>query len=432
MKSLKYILFSILGAGLFGIGFISGQTVFNINNLTTDISQTNEDLGIDDSSLLEIETLKKQDEEVINIALFGIDTRVADSDKGTRSDSIIILTIDQINKEIKLSSIMRDTYVKIPGFEKTKINHAYSYGGAQLAIKTLNSNFGLDIRDFVTVDFFGLEKIINAVGGVTLTVEDYEVDEINKYIKEVADIEGVTPTYLSHSGTQKLNGMQAVSYGRIRKVGNGDYERTERQRKVLMALFDTVKNISPTKLIKLVNTCTPYIKTSMDISEGIKIALSVLSGDYTISQNRFPQDDASEGRIINGMWVLAANIPETKNDILEYIYGANVESDDESEEELENYSSNTYKNEREESYKPNSKDKNKKEENENKEIHEDEKVNIDENEEINKDEDEEINKDEDEEINKDEDEYEKVNEDEDFKNSNSSDGNLGNYDDDDN
>lgn len=342
MKALKYILFSILGVGLFSIGYISGQTIFNINNITTEISQTNEDLGIDDSSLLQIETLKKQEEEVINIALFGIDTRVEDSDIGTRSDSIIILTIDQINKEIKLSSIMRDTYVTIPGYEKTKINHAYSYGGPQLAIKTLNSNFGLDIRDFVTVDFFGLEKIINAIGGVTLTIEDYEIDEINKYIKEVADIEGVNPTYLSHSGTQKLNGMQAVSYGRIRKVGNGDYERTERQRKVLMSLFDTAKNLSPTKIINLINTCTPYVKTSMDISEGFKLALSVLSGDYTISQNRFPQDDVSEGRTINGMWVLAANIPETKNDILEYIYGANVEDEDEDEdanEELDDYNS---------------------------------------------------------------------------------------------
>lgn len=328
MKFFKYTLIGLISIFLLGVGYVSGITIFNLNNITSQISQSNEDLGISDSSLLEINTLKKQDEDVINIALFGIDTRVEESDVGTRSDSIMVLTIDQINKEIKLSSIMRDTYVTIPDYGKTKINHAYSYGGPQLAVKTLNTNFGLDIRNFITVDFFGLEKIIDTLGGVELTIKDYEIDEINKYIIEVAKIENKKPTLLKKAGTQRLNGMQAVSYGRIRKVGNGDYERTQRQRNVLVSLFNELKSISATEAINLVNKCSSYVKTNISASDGIKLGLSILSGNYSISQNRFPYDENSEGRTINDMWVLATNVPQTKRDILDYIYGANEDFDE--------------------------------------------------------------------------------------------------------
>lgn len=335
MKAFKFLAFSALGVLLFGIGFSSGKVLSNINQITTEISKSDTDLGIDDSTFIDVNTTKKEDAQLINIALFGVDTRVEDSDSGTRSDSIIVLTIDQINKKIKLSSIMRDTYVQIPGYEKTKINHAYSYGGPELAIKTINTNFGLDIRDFVTVDFFGLEKIIDAIGGITLNIEDYEINEINKYIKEVADLEGKKATLLTTSGVQEVNGIQAVAYGRIRKVGNGDYERTERQRKVLTAIFDEVKTLSPNKALNLINNCTSYVKTSLDISDGIKLGLSILSGNYTIHQDRFPYDDSSEGRTINGMWVLATDINQTKKDMRQFIY-------DLEESESESY---TYTNE---------------------------------------------------------------------------------------
>lgn len=355
MKAFKFLAFSALGVLLFGLGFSSGKVLSNINHITTEISKSDTDLGIDDSTFIDVNTTKKEDAQLINIALFGVDTRVEDSDSGTRSDSIIVLTIDQITQEIKLSSIMRDTYVQIPGYEKTKINHAYSYGGPELAIKTINSNFGLDIRDFITVDFFGLEKIIDAIGGITLNIEDYEIDEINKFIKEVADLEGKKATLLTRSGVQEVNGMQAVAYGRIRKVGNGDYERTERQRKVLTAIFDEVKTLSPTKALNLVNNCASYVKTSLDISDGIKLGLSILSGNYTIHQDRFPYDTSSEGRTINGMWVLAADINQTKKDMQKFIYNieeskseskynySNDKDDlDEDEDETDNDNSDDY------------------------------------------------------------------------------------------
>ena len=115
--------------------------------------------------------------EIINIAFFGVDRRAVN--EASRSDSIMILSIDEMHKKIKMSSIMRDTYVEIKNHGQTKINHAYAYGGPQLAIRTLNENFNLDIRDYVTVDFFNFEKIIDAIGGVTIDVKQDEISLIN-------------------------------------------------------------------------------------------------------------------------------------------------------------------------------------------------------------------------------------------------------------
>ena len=151
--------------------------------------------------------------EVINIALFGVDTRDFSEDSG-RSDSMIVLTIDKKNNKIKLTSLARDTRVYVEGHGYEKLAHAYAYGGAQLAIRTINSSFGLDIQDYVTVNFAQLADIIDTIGGVVVNVDQDEADVMNtNYIENEAD-------RVTELGDIRLNGAQAVAYSRNRYTGS--------------------------------------------------------------------------------------------------------------------------------------------------------------------------------------------------------------------
>lgn len=163
-----------------------------------------------------------------NIALFGID---APKGKVGRSDAIMILTLDEEHKVMKLTSIMRDSYVDIPGHGDDKITHAYAFGGPELAMKTLNENFNVNVEDFMAVNFTSLPEIIDKLGGV----------KINIIPEEIHHIPGITSP-----GEQVLNGEQALAYSRIRYATGGDYKRTERQRVVLEAVFEKLK-VTPTK-----------------------------------------------------------------------------------------------------------------------------------------------------------------------------------------
>lgn len=324
----KVVIF-LIGLTLTGIGMMGGYTYYQMNQLTMDISKTKESLGISDDTKKEIQSIQEQagisEKGIINIALYGIDSRDKNDSSNSRSDSVIILTIDKTHNKIKLSSIMRDTYVKIDGHGKDKLTHAYAFGGPQLAIKTLNQNLGLNIEDFVTVDFFGLENIIDSMGGINLSVKQNEVNEINKFIKEVAILENKTPVLLKHSGMQHMNGMQAVAYGRIRHVGNGDYERTDRQREVLSAMFDKIKSLGPNQFIKLVPECSKYIKTSLSLTKMMSIGTEVLKNkSISIEQQRFPKNEHSKEETINKVWYLVADLNKTKTSLRDFIYEVNL------------------------------------------------------------------------------------------------------------
>lgn len=327
MKLFKRIMLNLLVVFAFFISIGTGFATYKLTSMTTNISKDYVNLGIDEATIAELEELKLKNnfnsDEIVNIALFGVDSRNKNSSSNSRSDSIMIVSIDKKHNKIKLSSIMRDTYSNISGRGYDKINHAYAFGGPELAIKTINQNFGLDITDFVTVDFFGLEKIIDTLGGVTVNVKSSEINELNKYIREVANIEGKTPTLITSSGTQTLNGMQAVSYGRIRKVGNGDYERTDRQRAILISMIEKLKDIGLSGSIKLASQCSSFVTTSFTMAEGVKIATDILQdmGNFTIEQQRFPQN--GEGKIINGIWYMVADLDTEKKLLQNFIYENN-------------------------------------------------------------------------------------------------------------
>lgn len=316
-KSKKLIIFSSISfTFLFAITFTASYLFSTLGKINTkDIDQSDEALGISEN---------KFSDEVVNIALFGIDGRTA-TEKG-RSDSTMIASFDKKHKKIKLISLMRDSFVDIDGHGKDKLNHAYAFGGPELAIKTINQNFGLNIKDYISVNFEDLGNIIDKLGGVDINVKDYEVKYINQYVDDLSHITNLKAKNITAPGKQNLSGIQAVAYSRIRYAGDGDYERTERQRNVLEAIFNKVSNYPISKIPSTVSELLPFVETSLSATDIISLGTQVISsGTKTVEQERFPTDSNSEGGLFKrtegsvAQWYLKFNKDTTKKEIFDYI-----------------------------------------------------------------------------------------------------------------
>lgn len=280
----------IIAALLFGIVGIVFD--YNYNKIT----DNPDDLGFENVL----------DEDIVNVALFGLDTRNVNSFKGN-SDSIMILSLNTKTKKVKIISVMRDTFTHMTYNGKTtygKINSAYSKGGPELAIKTLNTIFGLDISEYATVNFYGMVDIINAIGGIEVELTSQEVTRntnkkaINFCVQEICANLKLDPKdyYVYESGVQKLNGVQAVAYSRIRYVPNiwgtnNDYGRTDRQRYVMEQLFNTAITLDKTQYVKLAKSLIPCSETSLSYSEIISLAFGILLDSPTFEQTRMPQQE---------------------------------------------------------------------------------------------------------------------------------------------
>lgn len=199
-----------------------------------------------------------------NIAIFGVDSRSSNLGKGNRSDCIIIASINNQTKEVKLASVYRDTYVQIQGHGFDKINHAYSYGEAPLALGTLNTNLDLNIKEFVTVNFDSVAEAVDQLGGIKMTITDAEVKYINSYINETSNVTGKESNKITSAGTYNLNGVQAVAYGRIRYTEGGDYKRTERMRDVIEAMLKKLQTKSIGEINTILDNVLPKIYTNID------------------------------------------------------------------------------------------------------------------------------------------------------------------------
>ena len=280
------------------------------------LDKSPEALGISQKTM---DRIKAMPNPPVNMALFAVDRR-QDGDKAN-SDVIMIISINQQTGKVKLSSIMRDTYVNIDGHGMDKINAAFALGGPQLAIKTINKNFEMDIKDYVNVDFYTAAKIVDALGGVEVNVKQPELSYLNNYLDEIAIYDKIPAVHLNNAGLQKLTGRQAVAYTRIRGVGNGDYERTERQRSVLVALFSKMKSSGQEMLPVLASQVLPNLETSMGSFALMTFVGGVLnSKNKTIDQARFPLDGQSAGKRINNIWYLTIDPKVTTNSIHNFIY----------------------------------------------------------------------------------------------------------------
>ena len=242
-------------------------------------------------------------EDVFNIALFGVDSRKKGDFTGL-SDSIMILSVNKVNNTVKIVSIMRDSLVPITNDGKTsysKINSAYGRGGPALAVKTLNTVFGLDISAYATVNFYGMADIIEAVGGIEIEVTQAEIDDnvygLNALIREHYSNIGKDPTpYLINTpGVHKVNGLQAVAYARIRKAVNAygstdDFGRTERQRVVMKKIMDKALAMDVSTYPGLVEKLTPFVRTSLSNNQMLALAAQ-LAKKPTLIHTRVPHNE---------------------------------------------------------------------------------------------------------------------------------------------
>ena len=219
-----------------------------------------------------------------NIALFAVDSRDDNLEKGNRSDGIIIASINNNTKEIKLISVYRDTYVQIEGHGLDKITHAYSYGSAPLAVKTLNTNLDLNITEFATVNFDAVAEAVDALGGVTINIESQsELNYLNSYIDETARVTGKSKAKVTSTGKQNLNGVQAVAYARIRYTSGGDYKRTERMRTVLEAMLTKLKTKNISEINNFVDTILPEVYTNITAGDIFGLVPSLM--DYKVVES---------------------------------------------------------------------------------------------------------------------------------------------------
>lgn len=216
-----------------------------------------------------------EQEGYTTIALFGGDSREGELEAGTHADTIMVVSIDNETKEVKLVSVYRDLLTRQTNGKIGKANSAYFKGGPIDAINMLNENFDLDIEDYVTVDFKAMADVVDLLGGIEIEVTEAEAEELNNYIDETAEVTGKNAKRVK-AGLQTLNGVQAVTYARIRKNVGGDYGRTERQRIVIGKLVEKAKASDISTLNDILNTVFPQISTSFKLSELIKLATGIL------------------------------------------------------------------------------------------------------------------------------------------------------------
>lgn len=263
-----------------------------------------------------------QDEDVFNLLLIGSDTRK--SGGGGRSDAIILVSINKKAKTITATSILRDIYLQIPGKSNNRINAAYASGGADLLMDTIEQNLRLNVDRYASVDFFGFIDIVDAVGGVTIDVTEKELPVMNNCVAEINKLTNQEEALdqLKESGTLLLNGKQALGYARNRYVGNNDFERTARQRRVLEQVFLKVKDIGILELNNLMNKLLPQVTTNLTQGEIFSMILSLPSyANYDQQQWSVPVSGSYSNMRIRGMAVLGIDFDKNIREIQKRIYG---------------------------------------------------------------------------------------------------------------
>jgi len=257
----------------------------------------------------------------INILLLGVDTRDMSNIDGAGADAIMILSIKEETGDVKLMSVYRDTYVQMgdEGYYD-KITNANRVGGPALMIKSLNQAMDLNISKFAVVNFQSVADLVDAVGGITVNVEDYEIEQLNKYTKQTADNIGKEDYKLVEApGEQTLEGVQAVSYGRIRKGVGDDYKRTERMRIVISKVFDKVKVMSVAELNDLLDLMLPQVQTNLSNNDIFGLAARLV--DFNISSGAGWPYDVTSGLIDGVSYVFADDLYSNTKQLHEKMFG---------------------------------------------------------------------------------------------------------------
>lgn len=314
----KIAIFIIVAVFVFTI--MKVNTAFN--NLThVQIGSTRSELMISD------EAYEAQNRYSIeNIAIFGKD--VEDDDGYNRSDTIMILSMNNSESKISLTSIQRDTYVYIPEYGMNKINTAYFFGDAALAVQTLNATLDMDIEYYVSVDMKALVDIVDALGGIKLDITETELSEFNLFMDDINYTFGEPySAKIGSAGTYLCDGRQAMVYSRIRKIGNSDFDRTARQRIVLSKIYEKAKsNFSLGTLFDILDAMSEHIETNIPKGKIISMAVKVLKSKNGFETYSLCDEEYIRSAYVNGMQCL---IPYWLNDMAEdlhtKIYGTDFE-----------------------------------------------------------------------------------------------------------
>ena len=256
-----------------------------------------------------------------NILLLGCDSYTKNT--YSRSDSMIILSLNLETGSAKLTSLMRDTWIKVPGTKSQhrKLTELCAVGGPELTIRAINENFGMDIEDYALISMAGIAEIIDIVGGLELTVTEAERKALNKGLFDLSSLSGMEK--LQESGENvHLNGNQATAYARIRKI-DSDYVRVERQRIVLLKLAEKIKNGANVRtLLSIVNVLSDYVETNLSFMNIMSIGMAGLNMDLTmVEELRLPADGTYESGEFNGVWCIKPNYGKNEKILHEFIYG---------------------------------------------------------------------------------------------------------------
>ncbi len=256
----------------------------------------------------------------LNVALFGVDSRDNELDKGTRSDTIMIASLNRETLEVKISSVYRDTLLEQKDGTLNKANAAYSYGGPQEAMALLNKNLDMDIEHYVTVNFNSLIDVVDAVGGVEIDVQEEEISQICGYAIEIMKVTDKVSAGVTEPGPQILNGVQATAYSRIRKTKGDDFRRTERQRDVLTKVVEKLQQASPAQLNKIIDKVFPEVSTNFTLTEILEYAKDAF--DYKLGETiGFPFDKTTDDLAGVGSTVIPVTLESNVEKLHTFFYG---------------------------------------------------------------------------------------------------------------
>lgn len=303
VKKIILSVISLILVCIIGIGAVINQL---LSSVEYNQAGHKKNIYVDESKLY-------SDLRVTNILLVGVDRR--QDDVASRSDTLMLMSIDKVNKSIKMTSFLRDSWVDIPGKKYAKLNAASTWGGMQLVMDTLEYNFNVQIDHYVMVDFKMFQDIVNALGGIDVEITEKEA----KYMRDVVHLKNIKAGKSVH-----LNGGEALWYCRIRYLDT-DFKRTERQRKVMTAIIGKVKEQSPTKIMQIARDVLPDIETDMTKNDlallGVGAILKYIR--YDMMQASIPKDGTWKNARKNGQAVLEMNIKENQKYLYDFIYGDN-------------------------------------------------------------------------------------------------------------
>ena len=256
-----------------------------------------------------------------NIALYGVDSREGQLTIDAHSDALMVASINDKTKDVKLVSVYRDTYLDNTNGEYRKATECYFYGGPTRSISMLNKNLDLDIQDYVTVDFNVVADVVDAIGGVEIDVQQDEIKWLNGYQTEGSQVTGKEIVEVTQDGPQTLNGLQTLSYCRIRYTTGDDYKRTERQRTVLNKILEKVKTMPVTTLVGIVNDMFDHISTSLTLPEIIDLAKDVAAYNL-VDTTGFPFNSTPMTLPTGGDCVVPVNLANNVLQLHQWMYGS--------------------------------------------------------------------------------------------------------------